>query len=52
MKIIIVGASGRIGSKVDEALSERHEIVRVGVRSGDVQCDYTDPESIRSSSRK
>ena len=48
MKIIIVGASGRIGSKVDEALSERHEIVRVGVRSGDVQCDYTDPESIRS----
>ena len=52
MKIIIVGASGLIGSKVDEALSERHEIVRVGVRSGDVQCDYTDPESIRSSSRK
>ena len=48
MKIIIVGASGRIGSKVDEALSDRHEIVRVGVRSGDVQCDYTDPESVRS----
>ena len=48
MKIIIVGASGRIGSKVDEALSDRHEIVRVGVRSGDVQCDYTDPESVSS----
>ena len=48
MKIIIVGASGRIGNKVDEALSDRHEIVRVGVRSGDVQCDYTDPESVRS----
>jgi putative NADH-flavin reductase len=55
VKIIIVGASGRIGSKVDEALSDRHEIVRVGheivrvgVRSGDVQCDYTDPESVSS----
>ncbi len=48
MKIIIVGASGRIGSKVYEALSERHEIVHVGARSGDVQCDYTDPASVRN----
>jgi len=47
MKIIIVGASGRIGKEVDKALSGSHEIVRVGVRSGDVQCDYTDAESIR-----
>jgi NAD(P)-dependent dehydrogenase (short-subunit alcohol dehydrogenase family) len=47
MKIIIVGASGRIGKKVDKALSDSHEIIRVGVRSGDVQCDYTDTESIR-----
>jgi nucleoside-diphosphate-sugar epimerase len=28
MKIIIVGASGRVGSKVDEALSDRHKIIR------------------------
>jgi NAD(P)-dependent dehydrogenase (short-subunit alcohol dehydrogenase family) len=48
MKIIIVGASGRIGKKVDKALSDSHEIIRVGVRSGDVQCDYTDTESIRA----
>ena len=47
MKIIIVGASGRIGKEVDKALSDSHEIVRVGVRSGDVQCDYTDIESVR-----
>jgi len=47
MKIIIVGASGRIGKEVDKALSDRHEIIRVGVRSGDVQCDYTDTESVR-----
>jgi NAD(P)-dependent dehydrogenase (short-subunit alcohol dehydrogenase family) len=47
MKIIIVGASGRIGKEVDKVLSDSHEIVRVGVRSGDVQCDYTDIASVR-----
>ncbi len=47
MKIIIVGASGRIGKEVDKALSNSHDIVRVGARSGDVQCDYTVPESVR-----
>ena len=47
MKIIIVGASGRIGREVDKALSSSHDIVRVGAHSGDVQCDYTDPESVR-----
>jgi NAD(P)-dependent dehydrogenase (short-subunit alcohol dehydrogenase family) len=48
MKIIIVGASGILGKEVDKALSGRHEIVRVGRRTGDVQCDYTDPVSVRS----
>jgi len=48
MKIIIVGASGRIGREVDKALSTSHDIIRVGARSGDVQCDYTVPESVRS----
>lgn len=47
MKIIIVGASGRIGKEVDKALSGSHDIVRVGIRSGDIQCDYTDTESVR-----
>ena len=47
MKIIIVGASGRIGKEVDKALSNSHDIVRVGLRSGDVQCDYTDIKSVR-----
>ena len=47
MKIIIVGASGRIGKEVDKALSVSHDIVRVGSRSGDVQCDYTIPGSVR-----
>jgi NAD(P)-dependent dehydrogenase (short-subunit alcohol dehydrogenase family) len=48
MKIIIVGASGRIGKEVDKALSVNHDIVRVGYRSGDIQCDYTIPESVRA----
>jgi NAD(P)-dependent dehydrogenase (short-subunit alcohol dehydrogenase family) len=48
MKIIIVGASGILGKEVDKALSGRHEIVRVGRRTGDVQCDHTDPVSVRS----
>jgi NAD(P)-dependent dehydrogenase (short-subunit alcohol dehydrogenase family) len=47
MKIIIVGASGKIGKEVDKKLSDSHDIVRVGVRSGDVKCDYTVPESVR-----
>ena len=46
MKIVVVGASGKIGSAVVEALSEDHDIVRVGAHSGDVQCDYTDKHSI------
>jgi hypothetical protein len=37
MKIIIVGAFGRIGKEVDKALTDNHEIVRVGVRRGDVK---------------
>ncbi len=48
MKIIIVGASGRIGSEIDEILSEKHDIVRVGATSGDIQCDYTNASSVTS----
>jgi NAD(P)-dependent dehydrogenase (short-subunit alcohol dehydrogenase family) len=48
MKIIIVGASGRIGSKITEALSKEHEIIRVGAHSGDIVCDYTDEQSVRA----
>ena len=47
MKIIIVGAAGRIGKEIDKALSNGNEIIRVGVQSGDFQCDYTDTESVK-----
>ena len=47
MKILIVGASGTIGKFVVTALSERHEIVKAGSKSGDVQVDIKDSGSIR-----
>ena len=48
MRVIIVGASGKIGRELDKAVSASHEVVRVGAASGDVRCDYTDAESVRS----
>ena len=47
MKIIIVGATGAVGKNAVEAMSDRHEIVRVGRTSGDVQMDIEDLDSIR-----
>jgi len=47
MKIILVGASGTIGQAVVKELGERHEIVPVGSKSGDVQVDMSSVESIK-----
>jgi len=47
MKIIIVGATGTIGKHVAKALEAGNEIVRVGSKSGDVQVDIGDPQSIK-----
>ena len=46
MKIILIGASGTLGSAVDKALNARHEIVRVNRERGDFQVDISDPQSI------
>ena len=46
MKIILIGATGTLGKAVDLALSPRHEVVRVGRKSGDFQVDIADPKSI------
>ena len=48
MKIIIVGAAGTVGKTVVEALSGRHEVIRVGRTSGDVRMDIEDIDSIRT----
>lgn len=47
MKILLIGATGTIGSAIDRELSPRHEIVRVGRKSGDFQVDISDSASIR-----
>ncbi len=47
LKILIIGASGTIGSAVKENLSQRHDVITAGTKSGDIQLDITDPESIR-----
>jgi len=48
MRILIVGASGTIGSAVASELEQRHEIIAGGRTSGDVQLDITDSRSVRS----
>jgi NAD(P)-dependent dehydrogenase (short-subunit alcohol dehydrogenase family) len=48
MKIIVVGATGTVGKAVVEALSGRHEVIRVGRTSGDVRMDIEDIDSIRT----
>ena len=48
MKIIIVGATGAVGKTAVDALSARHEVIRVGRTSGDVQMDIEDIDSIRA----
>jgi uncharacterized protein YbjT (DUF2867 family) len=51
MKIVIVGASGTIGSAVSELLA-KDQVIRVGHSQGDARVDMRDPPpSGRCSSR-
>lgn len=46
-RILLVGASGRLGEAVHTALTGRgHDVVTVGRSSGDLRCDITDPAAI------
>lgn len=47
MKILLIGATGTIGSAVDRELAPRHEIIRIGRKSGDFRVDISDSASIR-----
>ena len=46
MKVIIIGATGTIGTAVARSLSEDHQVVRVGHARGDYQVDIGSKESI------
>ena len=46
MRVIVVGATGTIGSAVVAALATRHQVVKVGHHSGDFQVDLASPDSI------
>ena len=46
MKIILIGASGTIGRRIYETLSNKHEIVRASRSGGDVEVDIETAESI------
>lgn len=47
MRVIVIGASGTIGSAVVEALSARHEVIRVAHTQGDYQVDIASKDAIR-----
>jgi nucleoside-diphosphate-sugar epimerase len=45
MKVLLVGATGRLGAAVGEALTGRgHQVVTVGRTAGDIHADLADPE--------
>ncbi len=48
MKIIIIGATGTIGSSVVKTMQEQHQIIQVGLNHGDYKMDIGDEQSIIS----
>ena len=46
MKIILVGASGTIGKKVYDKLTQKHEVIKASATKGDIIVDIADRESI------
>ena len=47
MKIILVGATGTIGSHVYNALSKNHEVIKASANKGEVKVDITSADSIK-----
>jgi NAD(P)-dependent dehydrogenase (short-subunit alcohol dehydrogenase family) len=52
MKIIVIGATGRIGSKIVEAFAPNHEIVDAGRSNASVPVDYTRADSVQEMFQK
>jgi NAD(P)-dependent dehydrogenase (short-subunit alcohol dehydrogenase family) len=47
VKILLIGANGTLGSAIEKELAPRHEIVRIGRSSGELNVDISDSASIR-----
>ena len=52
MKIVIVGASGTMGTHLSKALGKDNEIVTADRSSGDIKVDITSPASIEEMFKK
>jgi NAD(P)-dependent dehydrogenase (short-subunit alcohol dehydrogenase family) len=52
MRVMVVGATGTIGSEVVAALRGRHDVVEVAYRGGAEQVDLADPASIQALYRR
>ncbi|MCY4149807.1 MAG: short chain dehydrogenase [Gammaproteobacteria bacterium] len=48
MRILIIGARGSVGRTVVNALEDRHDLIRAGLASGDIQVDLENLDSIRN----
>jgi NAD(P)-dependent dehydrogenase (short-subunit alcohol dehydrogenase family) len=52
MKIVIIGASGTMGSYLSTSFEKDHEVIRVGRRSENIQVDLKSPEAIETMYKK
>lgn len=52
MKILLIGASGTIGTRVHDALSKKHEVLKASRAGADVEVDITDADSIKEMYQK
>ena len=52
MRVLIVGADGKVGRRLPCALAPRHEILTAGRKSGDIKVDLGDARSIAAMFRK
>lgn len=52
MRVLLIGASGAVGSAVCNELAARHEIISAGRNGADVTVDITSPDSITAMYQK
>jgi NAD(P)-dependent dehydrogenase (short-subunit alcohol dehydrogenase family) len=52
MRVLLIGATGTIGSEVAKALLDRHEVIAVSNKSGEYRVDLANADSIRELFRK